>query len=111
MTTLYLSGPISNDDPAQVQRNLQAFRDAERMLITAGFAVASPLRNGLPENARWEQHMRRDVRMMLADDIDGIATLHNWGASRGAVWEVRIAEAFGIKVAPAAVWLETRVTA
>lgn len=96
---IYLSGPMSG----LPDYNRPAFFQAERQLIAAGYDVINPARNGLPESATWEQHMRRDIVMMM--EADGVALLHGWHGSRGANIEDDLAVRLGIQSETIYWWL------
>jgi hypothetical protein len=85
-----LSGPMTG----LPDYNRPAFMEAERELIAAGYDVINPARNGLPESATWQQHMRRDIVMLM--EADGVALLPGWHDSRGAMIEDRLAGDLGI---------------
>jgi hypothetical protein len=87
---IYLSGPMSG----LPDYNRPAFFEAERQLIAAGYAVISPARNGLPESATWQQHMRRNIAMLI--EADGVALLPGWYGSRDAEIEDRLASELDI---------------
>ena len=93
---IYLAGPMSG----LPNFNHDAFNAAARALRATGAQVCNPAENGLPANAPWEQHMRRDLRAMLLCDL--IVLLPGWENSRGANLEVQIARALGIKIIPLA---------
>lgn len=94
---VYLSGAISAATDEGVAANKARMRAAEAALIAAGHSVVCPLDNGLPENAKWEEHMRVDVRMMLAPDVECVALMDGWSNSEGAKEEERIAKRFGMR--------------
>lgn len=100
MGKVYLSGPLSAATEEGVQANKARMRAAEAALQAAGFTVVCPLDNGLPENAKWEEHMRADVRLMLADDVDTVALMDGWHDSRGARIEAQLAKDLGMRVLP-----------
>lgn len=97
MAKVYLSGPLSAPTDEAVLANKARMRAAESALIAAGHSVVCPLDNGLPPDSKWEEHMRVDVRMMLAPDVECVALMDGWTASEGAKEEERIARRFGIK--------------
>lgn len=94
---LYLSGPLSAATEEHVAANKARMRSAQAALEAAGHSVICPLDNGLEPHAKWEEHMRADVRMMLAPDVEGVALMDGWSNSEGAKEEERIAKRFGIK--------------
>jgi len=101
----YLSGPISGPTEEHVAANKARMRAAQAALEAAGHSVICPLDNGLDEHAKWEEHMRVDVRMMLAPDVECVALMDGWSNSEGAKEEERIAKRFGMKTAAVVVLL------
>ena len=79
---IYISGAIAHYDPEERRR---AFDDAERYL-----------KNGLPPEAHWRQHMRADIALLL--DCDCIYMLAGWELSKGAKLELDVASSCGIEV-------------
>lgn len=102
---VYLSGPISAATAEGVEANKARMRAAETALRASGHSVICPLDNGLQEAASWEEHMRADVRLMLAPDVDAVALMDGWTNSQGAQEEERIARRFGMRVVPLVVLL------
>lgn len=94
---LYLSGAISAATDEGVAANKARMRAAEAALQSLGHSVICPLDNGLEPHAKWEEHMRADVRMMLAPDVEAVVLMDGWSNSEGAKEEERIARRFGIK--------------
>jgi len=82
---LYLCGPITGINGW----NKDAFDDAESALRSAGFNVFNPLKNGIPRDAPWEQHMRTDIAAMMT--CDALAVLPGANYSRGAKIEIDLA--------------------
>ena len=93
----YLSGPISAATDEAVAANKARMRAAEAALQSLGHSVVCPLDNGLHESAKWEEHMRADVRMMLAPDVEAVVLMDGWSNSDGAKEEERIARRFGMR--------------
>lgn len=96
---LYIAGPMTGL-PAY---NYPAFNTAAAALRQAGYEAVSPTDNGLPPDAEWAAHMRRDLPMMLA--CDGVALLPGWEVSRGAILESETAITCGIPSQPLHFWL------
>ena len=76
---MYLSGAITGRDREAVERK---FAQAEIEMLAEGYIPISPLRNGLPEEATYEQHMERDLQMLCG--CDAILMLPDWRDSPGA---------------------------
>lgn len=83
---VYISGPISGIPYEEVEK---AFNEAEVMLQERGYEVVNPLKNGLPRESTWFQHMRADLKLLL--DCDVIYMLDGWNNSKGAQIELKIA--------------------
>jgi hypothetical protein len=96
---LYISGPVSG----MPGLNKDAFNAAEIQLDAAGHSVINPIKNGLPDDAPWVDHMRADIKMLM--DCDGVAYLPGWENSRGAKIEIELARALGFPVLHYAKWL------
>lgn len=96
---IYLTGPMTGI----AEYNYPLFHRAAHSLRQQGFATVNPAENGLPPNAPWASHMRRDLHALL--DCQGVATLPGWEASKGAALEVSIARAMGMPVRSVDEWL------
>ena len=99
-TWLYLAGPMTGVEAF----NHPAFHAAETRLRAAGYEVLNPARNGLPNDASWCAHMRRDINMLTV--CHGIALLPGWDASRGVKLEVEIGNLLGLQVRHIDLWVE-----
>ena len=82
----YISGCISGR-PLALAR--QEFEQAEIKLRKFGLSPVSPMDNGLPDDAPWEDHMGRDIAMLLR--CQAIYMLPGWQQSEGATLEYLIA--------------------
>lgn len=102
---LYVSGPMAG----YRFHNKGAFLAAEGRLLDAGFEVANPVDNGLPDGLPPADYMRADLIMMLG--CDGVATILSWRESWGACIEVDLAHRLLIPVRPLSQWLEMGVEA
>lgn len=91
--TTYICGPITGHDEAVVRRR---FADAADGLRKRGLVPVSPLDNGLPWNAPWEDHVKTSLRMMLC--CDGLYVLEGWEDSRGCRLEVKLARDLAMNV-------------
>ncbi|MCD8081892.1 MAG: DUF4406 domain-containing protein [Bacteroides sp.] len=90
---IYISGQITGKDPVEVR---EAFQQAAQQLRAANHTTVNPLENGLPDDATWEQHMIKDIELLLA--CDGIYRLQGWEQSDGAQIENYIAEKRGLEI-------------
>ena len=90
---VYISGQITGLDPQEAQYR---FECAEFLLKNIGLTPVNPLKNGLPFNSSWEEHLVKDIEMLLG--CNGIMLMSNWGNSKGARIEKQVAEELGLKV-------------
>lgn len=91
-TVIYVSGPMTG----LPNHNREAFNAEAEALRAQGFIVINPAENGLPTTASWQEHMRVDVRALT--HCHRIHLLPGWEGSSGAMLEVRIAHALGMKI-------------
>ena len=96
---IYLSGKISGLPFPYVQ---QRFNNAEALLTELGFEVVNPLNNGLDQEKTWNEHLCKDIEMLLP--CDAIYMMDNWVDSTGASIEYDIAMRTGKDV-----WFESNV--
>ena len=92
LSTIYLAGPMTG----MLAFNYPAFHAEAARLRALGHRVINPAENDLPEAATWQDHMRDDLRAML--DCDQIHLLPGFGASKGAMLELIVAQALGMTV-------------
>ncbi len=90
---MYISGAIEHHD---LEERKAAFGDAERFLALKGYKPVNPMKNGLPAEAHWREHMRRDIALLL--ECDAIFMLEGWELSKGAKLELDVASSCGLKV-------------
>lgn len=93
MEKIYISGPISGLDEQVV---CSAFTKVENRLKQWGFIPVSPLNNGLPKTAPYEEHMRRDLELLR--ECDSIYMLNGWERSQGCRIEWKEAVTLGIRI-------------
>lgn len=103
---LYIAGPMTGI----TDFNYPAFHAADKQLTTLGFDTLNPA-NSETENTtgkpqEWTWYMRRALAMVLRSD--GLCLLPNWGGSRGAQLEVKVAEELGLDIRPFDEWLKYR---
>lgn len=97
MRTVYLCGPISNGDtasPERVRRNLEAFGIVRRKFSpdTVVFSPETIAKKGLS----WEDSMKLTIPMVCESDL--LVLLPGWEDSRGAVFEVLVANTLNIPI-------------
>lgn len=86
MPTIYISGQITGLELEIAQQN---FIEAAELLSCLGVDPVNPFENGLTQEHSWEQHMLRDIEMLMS--CDGVFMLSNWTKSRGARIERNVA--------------------
>lgn len=88
---VYLSGPITGYD---IEERKRYFGSLEKVFEMAGLEVVNPLKNGLPESATYEEHIKKGIELLLT--CDSIAMLPDSDKSKGAMLEQHIADVVGI---------------
>jgi hypothetical protein len=96
---LYISGPMTG----YPNHNFDAFNEAEKALVDAGFEVENPATKGVIDGWTWNQYLRYDLQKLVF--CDGIALLPDWQNSRGARREVLVADAMEITSLALERWL------
>lgn len=99
MTHLYISGPMTG----YPDYNFPAFERAARQLRAVGYDVTSPHELAPSTDKAWADYLRADLIAMLTH-CTAVATLRNWGVSRGATLEVRVARSVSMTVYPVEWW-------
>lgn len=90
---LYLAGPMTGFD----EFNYPAFNAAAARLREAGHDVINPAENDGGEYGKeWSYYMRLDMHHVL--NVEGVAVLPGWEASRGARLEVIVAVSLGLPI-------------
>ena len=88
---IYISGPITGKDREAVGH---AFEEAKRFISEAGHTPVSPLENGLTAEARYKDHIVRDLDLMLG--CEAILLLYGWNKSKGCRIEHFVAINMGL---------------
>ncbi|MDR2910739.1 MAG: DUF4406 domain-containing protein [Bacteroidales bacterium] len=96
---IYISGKISGLPFTEVKAKFQEMQD---FLETLNFEVTNPIKNGLTQQHTWEQHIARDVELLLP--CNAIYMLNGWHNSVGASIEYDIAIRTGKDI-----WFESHV--
>lgn len=89
---IYISLPISHYD---LEERKQYAERVERAL-SQFYEVVNPLKNGIPENADWRIHMRKDLQDLLT--CDEIFMCKDFEKSKGCKLEFDVATTVGMKV-------------
>ena len=81
---VYISGKISGKTQQEAEADFGKYAE---IIQAAGHTPVNPMKNGLPFDAPWEDHMERDLEMLRASDA--ICLLPDWVESCGAKIELR----------------------
>ena len=90
---VYISGKITGDNYAEV---VEKFADAEAQISDLQYFPINPIKNGLPPIATWDEHMVKDIELLLT--CDAIYMLTDWEESKGARIEHFIAAEKGMEL-------------
>jgi hypothetical protein len=90
---VYISGQITG---LELQEAQERFEGAETLLENIGLNPINPLKNGLPFNTSWEEHLVKDIELLMG--CNAIMLLGNWKNSKGARIEKFVAEELGLVV-------------
>ena len=93
---VYISGPMTGY-PAL---NYPAFDAAAQHLAELGHEPVNPAHH--PAQPTWADYLRLDLADVL--NVDALAVLAGWEASRGAQLEVHVAHALSLPVIPIDQW-------
>lgn len=88
---VYLSGPITS---LPIEDARRIFESAEDFIELLGHTAVNPMKNGLSPESTWEEHMKKDLPMLL--ECDTICMLPNFRESKGAMLELDVAIALGM---------------
>ncbi len=88
---IYISGKITG---LPITEARQCFDDVEALLEEIGLEPVNPMKKKLSDNATWEQHMVKDIELLLR--CDAIYMMANWVDSKGAQIEYDIATRMGL---------------
>ena len=93
MKKAYLSGKISG---IPIEEARVKFQNAENHLINEGWQVVNPMKNGLPVESTWLQHMIKDIELL--GECEAIFLMPCWIGSSGARIEKHFATELGIEI-------------
>ncbi len=88
---IYISGKITG---LPITEARQCFDDVEALLEEIGLEPVNPMKKKLSDDATWEQHMVKDIELLLR--CDAIYMMANWVDSKGAQIEYDIATRMGL---------------
>lgn len=97
--SLYVSGPMTG----YPECNYPAFHEAAQRLREAGYEVRSPAEEG-DLGSQYTDLMRKDFKAIL--EVEGVALLEGWWASRGALAEINMAGMLGLPIRTAEEWIQ-----
>lgn len=89
---IYIAGPITDIK----DYNKPEFDKAEVFLLALRLEVVNPLKNGLPKEAPWVEHMKANIPNMLK--CDAVYALNGWHNSKGARAEIQLAEVLDMPI-------------
>lgn len=89
---IYISLPISHYDLEERRAYAQNVEDA----LGHFYEVANPLKNGLPAEANWREHMKIDLKNLL--ECDAIFMCRDFDKSKGCKLEWEVATTVGMEV-------------
>lgn len=93
MKRIYIAGPMTG----LPEFNYPAFRAASARWRAAGWRVRCPTEAFDGDQSRtYAEFMRADVAMLL--DVEAVAVLLGWEQSRGARFEVHLAQILGLPI-------------
>lgn len=81
---VYISGKISGKTYDEAAADFEYY---EHIISDYGHEAVNPMKNGLPFDASWADHMERDLASLKT--CDAICLLPDWVISTGAQIEVR----------------------
>lgn len=93
MKNVYISGPVSHFD---LEERRAAFATVEERIINLGHKCTNPMKNGVPADAHWSQHMRVDIGLLLS--CDAIYMMKGWEQSERCRLELNVASSIGLPV-------------
>lgn len=99
--SLYVSGPMTG----YPECNYPAFNEAAERLRAAGYEVRNPAEEG-DLGSQYVDLLRKDIQMIL--EVEGVAVLEGWWASKGAQVETTVAGAIGLPVRSVDEWIQIR---
>lgn len=89
---IYISLPISHYD----LKERKAYSQRVESALSQFFEVVNPLKNGIPEDADWRIHMKKDIQDLLT--CDKIYMCKDFEVSKGCKLELDVATSCGLGV-------------
>lgn len=94
---IYISGPI---DGYNTEERRKAFKIVQAFLEAQGWETFNPMENGLPDDAKTCEHMRRDLHELTREDkpYSAIYMMKRWTHSKGCKTEFDNATAMNLDI-------------
>jgi hypothetical protein len=89
---IYISLPIAHYDLEE----RKAYADKVEKLLSEFYEVVNPFNNGVPDEADWRVHMKKDLQMLL--ECDAIFMCKGFEKSKGCKIEWDVATTCGMEV-------------
>lgn len=89
---IYISLPIAHYDLEERKQYAQRVEDA----LSHFYEVVNPLKNGIPEDADWRVHMKKDILDLLTCDV--IFLCKDFEKSKGCKLEFDVASTIGMEI-------------
>lgn len=89
---VYVAGPMTGI----VDHNFPAFNEMADLLRGLGYHVENPADHGVIDGAEWADYLRHDISRLAS--CEALVLLPGWDRSRGALLEVHIAKALGMRI-------------
>ena len=98
---LYIAGPMTG----LPGRNYDAFNEAAKKLMMAQYETENPVDNDqhVPDTDDYTEYLRHGIRQLLT--CDGLAFLPGFGASKGAMMELYIANILKMPIKSVDEWM------
>lgn len=91
----YICGPITGFD---MEGRRKAFERVEQLVkeMLGDVEIFNPMRNGLPDDAAYSDHMMRDLEALVECDI--VIVMAGWQHSRGCLNELKFARRLNLLI-------------
>ena len=91
----YICGPITGFD---MEGRRKAFERVEQLVkeMLGDVEIFNPMRNGLPDDAAYSDHMIRDLEALVECDI--VIVMAGWQHSRGCLNELKFARRLNLQI-------------
>lgn len=91
----YICGPITGFD---MEGRRKAFERAEQLVkeMSGDVEIFNPMRNGLPDDAAYSDHMMCDLEHLV--ECDAVMVMKGWQNSRGCLIELKFARLLNLAI-------------